>query len=53
MIVANLALARSVNYDRKVRYKLKCTLMILYYVPKPFTVQATGQTSLYNNFFFS
>jgi hypothetical protein len=53
IITANLALARSVNYDRKVRYKLKRTLMIVYYVPKPFTVQATGQTSLYNNLFFS
>ena len=28
-IVANLALARSVNYDRKVRCKLKCTFTIL------------------------
>ncbi len=41
MIVANLALARSVNYDRKVHCKLKCTFMIVNYNPKPFIVQAT------------
>ncbi len=34
MIVANLALARSVNYDRKVRCKLKRTFMIVNYDPK-------------------
>jgi hypothetical protein len=28
MIVANLALARSINYDRKVCCKLKCTFKI-------------------------
>ncbi len=30
-IVANLAFARSVNYDRKVRCKLKCTFTIINY----------------------
>ncbi len=40
-IVANLALARSVNCDRKVRCKLKCTFTIVNYNPKPFLVQAT------------
>ncbi len=44
MIVANLALARSVNYDRKVRCKLKRTFTILNYNPKPFIVQAPGVT---------
>ncbi len=44
MIVANLALARSVNYDHKVRCKLKRTLKIVYYNPKPFIVQAPGVT---------
>ncbi len=46
MIIATLALARSVNYDRKVSCKLKHTFMIVNYDPKPFTVQATGP----NNF---
>ncbi len=41
MIVANLALARSLNYDRKVRCKLKRTFTIINYDPKPFIVQAT------------
>jgi hypothetical protein len=41
-IVANLALARSINYDRKVRCKLKRTFMIVNYDPKPFILQATG-----------
>jgi hypothetical protein len=41
-IIANLALARSVNYDRKVCCKLKRTFMIVNYNPKPFIVQATG-----------
>ncbi len=41
MIVANLALARSVNYDRKVRCKLKHTFTIVNYNPKPFIVQST------------
>ncbi len=40
-IIANLALARSVNYDHKLRCKLKHTFMIVNYDPKPFTVQAT------------
>ncbi len=40
-IVANLVLARSVNYDCKVCCKLKCTFMIVNYDPKPFIVQAT------------
>jgi hypothetical protein len=34
MIVANLALARSVNYDHKVRCKLKHTFAIVNYAPK-------------------
>ncbi len=42
MIIANLALARSVNYDHKVRCKLKRTFMIVNYDLKPFIVQATG-----------
>ncbi len=41
-IVANLALARSINYDHKVRCKLKRTFMIVNYNPKPFIVQNTG-----------
>ncbi len=44
MIVANLALARSVNYDHKVCCKLKHTFTIVNYNPKPFIVQATGLT---------
>jgi hypothetical protein len=42
MIIANLALARSINYYHKVLCKLKNTYMILNYNPKPFIVQATG-----------
>jgi hypothetical protein len=42
MFVANLALARSINYDRKVSCKLKCTFTIVTYDPKPFIVQVTG-----------
>jgi hypothetical protein len=42
MIVANLALAWSINYDRKVCCKLKRTFMIVNYDIKPFIVQATG-----------
>jgi hypothetical protein len=41
MTIANLALARSVNYDRKVCCKLKHTFTIVNYDPKPFIVQAT------------
>ncbi len=41
MIVAYLALARSINYDCKVRCKLKCIFMMVNYDPKPFIVQAT------------
>jgi hypothetical protein len=41
-IIANLALARSVNYDGKVCCKLKRTFMIVNYNPKPFIVQAAG-----------
>ncbi len=41
-IVANLPLARSVNYDHTVCCKLKHTVMIINYDPKPFIVQATG-----------
>jgi hypothetical protein len=39
MIVANLALARSVNYDCKVRCKLKHTFTIVNYDPKSFIEQ--------------
>ncbi len=42
MIVANLALARSINYDRNVCCKLKCTFTIVNYDPKPFIGEATG-----------
>jgi hypothetical protein len=42
MIVANLALAKSVNYDHKVCCKLKRTFTIVNYDPKPFIVQSTG-----------
>jgi hypothetical protein len=42
MIIANLALARNVNYYHKVRCKLKRTLMIVNYNPKPFIVQTPG-----------
>jgi hypothetical protein len=42
---ANLALARSINYDRKVCCKLKRTFTMVNYDPKPFIVQATD----YNN----
>ena len=41
-IVANLALARNINYDCKVCCKLKCTFTIVNYDPKPFIVQTTG-----------
>jgi hypothetical protein len=41
-IIANLALARSINYYRKVCCKLKRTFTIVNYDPKPFIVQATG-----------
>ncbi len=41
-MVANLALARSINYDHKVYCNLKRTLTIVNYYPKPFIVQATG-----------
>ncbi len=33
-IIANLALARSLNYDRKVHCKLKLTITILNYYPE-------------------
>ncbi len=33
MIIANLALARSVNYNRKVHCQLKCTFTIVNYKP--------------------
>jgi hypothetical protein len=45
MMVANLALARRVNYDRKLRSKLKRAFMIVNYDPKPFIVQVTGLLS--------
>jgi hypothetical protein len=38
-----LAFAISVNYDRKLGYKLKHTFTIVNYDPKPFIVQATGK----------
>ncbi len=41
MIIANLALARSITYDHKVCCKLKHTFTIVNYDPKPFIVQAT------------
>ncbi len=41
IIVANLALARIVNYDCKVCCKVKHTFMIVNFNPKPFIVQAT------------
>jgi len=41
-IVVNLALARSVNYDHKVRCKLKRTFTIVNYDPKSFIEQAAG-----------
>jgi hypothetical protein len=40
-IEANLALARNINYDCKVRCKLKRTFTIVNYDPKPFIIQAT------------
>ncbi len=43
MIVAKLALARSINYDRKVCCKLKRIFTIVNCDPKPFKVQATDQ----------
>ncbi len=46
MITANLALAKSVNYDCKVHCKLKHTFMIVNYDPKLFIVQATGLSFL-------
>jgi hypothetical protein len=44
MIVANLALARSINYYCKVHCKLKRTFTIVNYDPEPFIVQATGDS---------
>jgi hypothetical protein len=41
MIIANLALAKSVNYDHKLCCKLKHTFTIVNYDIKPFIVQAT------------
>ncbi len=46
MIVAKLALARSINYDRKVCCKLKHTFTIVNYDPKPFIVQFTELNAL-------
>jgi hypothetical protein len=45
MIIANLALARSINYDHKVCCKLKHTFTIVNYDPKHFTVQAPVRPS--------
>jgi hypothetical protein len=45
-IVPNLALARSVNYDHKVRCKLKRTFTIVNYDPKPFILQAAGDKAI-------
>ncbi len=50
MIIANLALARSIDYDRKVCCKLKRTFTIVNYNPKPSIVQATAQLNTVNNF---
>ncbi len=44
MIVVNLALARSINYNHKILCKLKRTFTIVNYDPKPFIVQATRHT---------
>jgi predicted nicotinamide N-methyase len=41
--LANLVLARSVNYDPKVHSKLKHTFTIVNYNPKLFIVQAPGR----------
>ncbi len=41
-IIANLALAKSINYDPTVCCKMKHTFTIINYDPKPFIVQATG-----------
>jgi hypothetical protein len=51
-IVANLAIGRRVNYDCKVRCKLKHTFTIVNYNPKPFIVQATGLVLQRKKFFF-
>jgi len=40
MTIANIALARSVNYVHKVHCKLKRTFTIINYDPKPFIAQA-------------
>ncbi len=45
MIIANLALARSINYNHKVRCRLKRTFTIVNCNSKPFIVQATGRAS--------
>ncbi len=52
VILANLALARSVNYDPKVCCKLKCTCTIVSYDRKTFIVQATSHpgTNVIKNF---
>jgi hypothetical protein len=47
IIIANLASARSVNYDRKVCCKLKRTFTIINYDPKPFIVQARGAACIF------
>ncbi len=44
MIEANLALARSINYDHMVCCKLKRTVTMVNNDPKPFIVQATNVT---------
>jgi hypothetical protein len=41
VIIANLALARRINYNHRVRCKLKSTFTIVNYDPKPFIVKAT------------
>jgi hypothetical protein len=43
-VISNSALARSINYNCKVRCKLKHTFTIVNYNPKPFIVQATALT---------
>ncbi len=53
MIIANLALAWSINYDHKVCCKLNHVFIIVNYNPKPFIVQATdyNNTDVYANSF--
>jgi hypothetical protein len=45
IILANLTLARSINYNRKVHFKLKGTFTIVDYNHKTFIVEATDLAS--------